>query len=240
MRDVVEQMRAWGVPVDDAAERALHRYAELLVEWNERLNLTAIVETREIWIKHFLDSAAIAQVASWRDIAERGGRVIDIGTGAGIPGIPLAILWTNAQFVLCDASRKRVQFVEHVTADLGLNHVKAVHARMEDLGRQADARSSFDAAVARAVARSNVLLEYAAPVLAPGGWAFLYKGPSYRGEEAEDAARAAKVLGARPGSVTAYALLDGQGDRVIASFQQETPAPKRYPRKAGTPARQPL
>jgi len=240
MRDVMEQMRAWGVPVTDEMERQLERYGELLAEWNERLNLTAIVESREMWIKHFLDSAGIAQVPAWREIAARGGRVIDIGSGAGIPGIPLAITWRNLSFVLCDASRKRVQFVEHVVGDLGLANVSAVHARMEDLGRAPGARGSFDAAVARAVARSNVLLEYAAPMLKTGGWAFLYKGPSYLGAEEEDAARAARVLGARPEGVIAYQLLDEQGDRVIAVFRQAEPCPKRYPRKAGTPSRQPL
>ncbi|WP_367305996.1 16S rRNA (guanine(527)-N(7))-methyltransferase RsmG [Alicyclobacillus acidocaldarius] len=239
MRDVLEQMGAWGVPVTDETEGQLRRYGELLGEWNERLNLTAIVEVREMWIKHFLDSVAIAQVPAWREIAERGGRVIDIGSGAGIPGIPLAIAWRNVSFVLCDASRKRVQFVEHVIGDLGLTNVSAVHARMEELGRT-DARGSFDAAVARAVARSNVLLEYAAPMLRPGGRAFLYKGPSYLGDEEEDAARAARVLGSRPDGVIAYRLLDDQGDRVIAVFRQAEPCPKRYPRKPGTPSRQPL
>jgi len=240
MRDVLEQMGAWGVPVTGEAERELRRYGELLAEWNERLNLTAIVEAREMWIKHFLDSAAIAQVPAWREIAERGGRVIDIGSGAGIPGIPLAILWRNVSFVLCDASRKRVQFVEHVIGDLGLANVRAVHERMEEFGRQPGARGSFDAAVARAVARSNVLLEYAAPMLRPGGRAFLYKGPSYLGDEEKDAARAARVLGARPDGVMTYGLLDDQGHRVIAVFRQEAPCPKRYPRKPGTPSRQPL
>ncbi|MBF8376665.1 16S rRNA (guanine(527)-N(7))-methyltransferase RsmG [Alicyclobacillus mali] len=240
MRDVLDQMIAWGVPMSDETERRLRRYGELLAEWNERLNLTAIVETREMWIKHFLDSVAIAQVPAWRDVAKRGGRVIDIGSGAGIPGIPLAIGWRSVSFVLCDASRKRVQFVEHVIGDLGLSNVKALHARMEELGRQPGMRGSFDAAVARAVARSNVLLEYAAPMLRLGGRAFLYKGPSYLGEEEQDAVRAARLLGARPDGLTTYALMDDQGERVMAVFQQVEPCPKRFPRKPGTPSRQPL
>ncbi|AEJ45182.1 16S rRNA (guanine(527)-N(7))-methyltransferase RsmG [Alicyclobacillus acidocaldarius] len=240
MRDVIEQMGAWGAPVTDEMEGQLRRYGELLAEWNERLNLTAIVEAREMWIKHFLDSAAIAQVPAWREITGRGGRVIDIGSGAGIPGIPLAITWRNVSFVLCDASRKRVQFVERVIGDLGLSNVRALHARMEELGRQPGMRGSFDAAVARAVAKSNVLLEYAAPMLKLGGRAFLYKGPSYHGDEEEDAARAARVLGASPDGVIAYRLLDDQGDRVIAVFRQAEPCPMRYPRKPGTPSRQPL
>ncbi|WP_206831330.1 16S rRNA (guanine(527)-N(7))-methyltransferase RsmG [Alicyclobacillus fructus] len=240
MDDVLAQMREWGAPVTEEATAELARYGAMLAEWNERFNLTAIVDARDMWIKHFLDSAAIAQVPAWRQVVERKGRVIDMGSGAGIPGIPLAILWRDVSFVLCDASRKRVQFLEHVIADLGLSHVQAVHARMEELGRRPDARGSFDAAMARAVARSNVLLEYASPMLVRGGWAFLYKGPSYLGEEADDAARAARVLRARPEGVTSYKLLDEQGDRVIAVFRQEEDCPKRYPRKPGTPSRQPL
>lgn len=213
-------------------------YFQLLVEWNERMNLTSITGRDEVFVKHFEDSLLVTCVAEWGTLSS-GSRVVDVGTGAGFPGMPLAIAQPDVEFVLCDALSKRVQFLEAVRARLGLRNVRVVHGRAEDLARQDSFRNQFDAVVSRAVARLNVLAEITMPFARVHGHVFAYKGPSVS-EELEDGKRAVGQLGGSLKRIDRMSLPNGQGDRAIVVMEQRQITPKAFPRKSGTPQRKPL
>src|SRR5579875_2935903 len=160
----------------------LELFYEWLVEWNEKVNLTAITDHHEVFIKHFLDSVLVAESDEWRRIHQNAGRVVDIGTGAGFPGIPLAICYPKISFTLCDALQKRLKFLEHVISNLGLTNVQLVHGRAEDLGQDKQYRGQFDGVVSRAVARLSILSELMCPFAKVGGISFAYKGPQVEDE----------------------------------------------------------
>lgn len=223
----------------DQHRDAFQRYFELLTEWNERVNLTAITSEQEVFAKHFLDSLLVVETAEWLDVVRAGGTVIDMGTGAGFPGLPLAVAHPELSFTLCDAVQKKVQFVRTVCGELGLDNVEVVHGRSEDLARDPAFRQRFDAAVARAVARLNVLAELTLPFVHPGGYLFSYKGPG-AAEEETDGRRAAQILGAEICGHYRSQLPDGLGERTLIVFRQNARISDRYPRKAGTPQKKPL
>jgi 16S rRNA (guanine527-N7)-methyltransferase len=220
-------------------EALFERYYEMLVDWNDRVNLTAITDKEEVFVKHFMDSLIVASTEEWRRIEEAGGTVVDIGTGAGFPGLPLAICHPHLSFVLCDSLQKRVQFVKHVCEELGIVNVEVVHGRAEDLARNPAYRQRFDAVVSRAVARLNVLVELTLPFLCRGGFFFSYKGPGVE-EELQDGIRAAGVLSGTLERVYNHVLPNEMGERAIVVFRQDGQVPKAYPRKAGTPQKRPL
>jgi 16S rRNA (guanine527-N7)-methyltransferase len=213
-------------------------YFRLLVDWNERINLTSITDRDEVFVKHFEDSLLVTCVEEWGAL-KKGSRVVDVGTGAGFPGLPLAIAQPAVDFVLCDALGKRVQFLEAVKTELGLKNVKVIHGRAEDLARQASFRNQFDAVVSRAVARLNVLAEITMPFARVQGHVFAYKGPSVS-EELEDGKRAVEQLGGRVKRIDRMSLPHGQGDRALVVLEQTQITPKTFPRKSGTPQRKPL
>lgn len=215
------------------------RYYELLVEWNERMNLTGIVNREEVYGKHFIDSLIIRDLPEWRSCVSRGGRVADVGTGAGFPGLPLAILHPTVEFVLCDSLNKRLVFLEQVLYSLKVKNVTLVHGRAEELARKPNFRNGFDIVVARAVARLNVLLEWTSPFVKPGGYVLSYKGP---GVEAElsDGRRAAETLKAKVERIEDLELPEGLGSRKLIVIRQLSPTPKQFPRKAGTASKKPL
>ncbi|MBX6352011.1 MAG: 16S rRNA (guanine(527)-N(7))-methyltransferase RsmG [Thermoflavifilum sp.] len=234
-------MREWQARVEQRfgaeAVDGLARYQALLVEWNERLNLTAIVDEAGIWTKHFWDSLLITAAPEWSVIS--GGCVADVGTGAGFPGLVLAICCRDRSYLLCDSLQKRLDFLQHVVDELGLNHVTLLHARAEDAGRNPAYRGQYDLVVSRAVARMNVLLELTAPLARVGGYVCAYKGPGVHGEMA-DGLRAAKALGLTLSRVDEVDLPGDAGHRALAWWRVEHAVPQRYPRRAGTPQRQPL
>jgi 16S rRNA (guanine527-N7)-methyltransferase len=218
---------------------SFQRYYEMLVDWNERVNLTAITDKAEVFVKHFTDSLYVVTTEEWRRIEEAGGTVLDVGTGAGFPGLPLAICHPHLSFVLCDSLQKRVQFVKSVCDELGIDNVEVVHGRAEDLARNTAYRQRFDAVVSRAVARLNVLVELTLPFVCPGGFFFSYKGPGVE-EELPDGVRAAGVLSGTLERLYNYHLPNDMGERVTVVFRQAGQVPKAYPRKAGTPQKHPL
>ena len=225
MRDILK------AALPQADERALDRfelYQRLLLEWNEKMNLTAITDPVEVAQKHFADSLAALPYL------QPGTKVIDVGTGAGFPGVPLLILRPELQLTLADSLQKRLTFLETLLRELGL-HARLVHGRAEDLGQNRLYREQFDAALSRAVAGLPVLLELTTPFVKVGGAAIAYKGDA--AEELEKAKSAAFLLHVQLRQVE---LASDLGKRCLIFADKKAPTPKAYPRKAGTPNRKPL
>lgn len=210
-------------------------YFDLLTEWNQKVNLTAITEPREVALKHMVDSLSCYDQA----IFPTGCSVIDIGTGAGFPGIPLKILRPDICLTLLDSLNKRIVFLQTVVAALSLSDVDCVHARAEEAGRNPRFRACFDVAVSRAVARLNVLTELCLPTVKTGGCFIALKGAQYQ-EEAAEARGAVFLLGGRIRELRAVQLPDLPDVRGVIYIDKVAATPAVYPRKAGTPEKKPL
>ena len=225
MRDILKRA------LPQADETALDRfeiYQRLLAEWNERMNLTAITDPVEVAEKHFADSlAALPYLKS-------GMQVIDVGTGAGFPGVPLLIMEPKLELTLADSLHKRLTFLDALLKELGLT-ATLVHGRAEDLGQDRLYRERFDAATSRAVANLPVLLELTTPFVKVGGSAIAYKGDA--AEELQNAKSAAFLLHVKLRTVE---LVSDLGKRCLIFADKTAPTPKQYPRKAGTPNKKPL
>ena len=203
-------------------------YHRLLTEWNQKMNLTAITEPEAVVNKHFHDSlAALPHL-------ENGAAVVDMGTGAGFPGVPLLIMNPTLRVTLADSVQKKLTFLEALCAELGLQ-AELVHMRAEDMGRAPKYREKFDAALTRAVAPLPVLLELTMPLVRLGGKCICYKGETYA--ELPLAARAAEILG---GTLSEVSVSCDYGVRNLVVCTKNAPCPSAYPRKAGTPAKKPL
>jgi 16S rRNA (guanine527-N7)-methyltransferase len=213
-------------------------YTNLLLEWNEKINLTAITDLREIMVKHFLDSLVYVR---WLKKYYPKGKILlgDLGTGAGFPGIPLKILLPDIEVILIDALAKRITFLKKVIADLELLKIKTFHARAEDFGRDLEYRESFDVIVARAVAELPVLLEYASPLLRIGGRLMAAKGINPE-EELRSAGKALQVLNCSYEHLEKYSLAEGADHRSLLVIKKIGPTPAKYPRQAGKPKKSPL
>lgn len=203
-------------------------YYEMLVDWNSRMNLTAITDPEEVAQKHFLDSLAALP------LLRSGDRLVDVGTGAGFPSVPLLIVKPDLKVTLVDSLNKRITFLTALLQTLGLT-AACIHARAEELGRNAAHREQYDVAVTRAVAPLSVLLELTVPLLRVGGRSIAYKGNAY--EETEQAKRACHLLHA---SIEVSEVEADYGKRTLLICTKNAPTPKTYPRKAGTPSKQPL
>lgn len=217
--------------LDPAAADKLARYAELLLEKNKVMNLTAITIPHDVATLHLLDCAALA---AQLDLS--GKRVIDVGTGAGFPGMVLAILRPDLQITLLDSLQKRIGFLEQTAARLGLANVRCIHARAEDGAQDSELREQFDMATARAVAAMPVLTEYCLPFVKNGGIFAAMKGPS---ETAAQAENAAKLLGGAVVGEEQYTLPTA-GDRRIIRIEKVSATPKKYPRRSDKIKKQPL
>ena len=211
------------------------RYDALLVDWNERMNLTAITEPRDVAVKHMVDSLTAYDAA----LFSGAPTVIDVGTGGGFPGIPLKIFDPSIRLTLMDSLAKRLAFLEAVVEDLGLTGVTCVHARAEDAAHEPQRRERYDIAVSRAVARLPVLLEYTLPFVKRGGHLLALKGRQYE-DEAREAGRALKLLGGAIEEMRPVHLPGLDDVRAVIIVRKERPTPRAYPRKAGTPAKKPL
>ena len=225
-------LTALGLPADGIS--SLVRYAELLVEKNKVMNLTAITEPADIARLHFLDSAALLTLADFK-----GKTVADVGTGAGFPGLPLKIYDPGMRVTLIDSLQKRLNFLQQVVDTLGLGQVRCTHARAEDAGKDPALREKFDVAVARAVAARPVLAEYCLPLVRVGGVFYAMKGSKYR-EEVDAAHHAVEVLGGKITEVRPVQLPGLEDHRAIITIEKVRPTPKQYPRKAGVASKRPL
>ncbi|HNW86618.1 MAG TPA: 16S rRNA (guanine(527)-N(7))-methyltransferase RsmG [Candidatus Limiplasma sp.] len=232
-----ERLRRFPFACDSRAAERLARYQSLLLEWNEKINLTGDASLEATLDRHFMDS--LAPLAT-EGLFPKDARVIDVGTGAGFPGLPLAIARPDLSVLLLDSLGKRVAFLDAVIAELGLTNVQTLHARAEDGARNPACRERFDVAAARAVAAAPVLMELLLPFVRVGGRALCYKGPSAE-EEIGAASRAACLLG---GSAvrSVPAVLPGQPDwqHCVLVCNKKAGTPAEFPRKAGTPAKMPL
>ena len=210
-------------------------YHEMLLDWNTRMNLTALTAPEDVAVKHIIDSLTAYDAA----LFDGARTLIDVGTGAGLPGIPLAVYAPHLTVTLLDSLNKRVRFLTEVTAAMGLPNVRCIHARAEEAARTAEHRAAYDIAVSRAVARLPVLLEYTLPFVRVGGTLLALKGRAYA-EEQKEARRAAEVLGG--GRITARPVhLPGLDDvRAILTVTKERQTPAAYPRGGGAPTRRPI
>ena len=211
-----------GLELDGRAAERYRIYYENLEETNKVMNLTAVTEPTEVVTRHFLDCAALAPHMP------QGGRVLDVGTGAGFPGMPLAILCPETEFVLLDALRKRIDFLNEVIETLGLTNVTAVHARAEDFAK--DSRASFDMAVSRAVADLRTLSELAVPMVKVGG-CFLAMKAADCAEEVQGAAHAFEVLGVGEPEMLSYTVPHDGIERALVRLPKISDTPEKYPRR---------
>ena len=214
-------------------------YYEYLVEKNKVMNLTAITEYEEVITKHFLDSLAVVKTSCFKPEKLAGKRLIDIGTGAGFPGIPLKIAFPDLEILLLDSLNKRINFLNEVTEMLGLTKINTVHGRAEDYAKQKGYRESFDFCVSRAVANLSTLSEYCIPFVKQGGCFISYKSGSVD-QELIQAEKAVKILGGQREEVVRFSLADTDMDRSFVVIRKAKPTPKKYPRKAGLPSKEPL
>lgn len=212
-----------GINLSDSQAEKFEKYYKLLIEWNEKINLTRIVEPEEVAVKHFADSLAITK---YFDIPENAS-LIDVGTGAGFPGIPLKIFREDIKLTLLDSLNKRLNFLNTVAEEIGID-VNTVHSRAEDAGKDNAKRESYDIAISRAVARLNTLCEYCIPLVKIGGSFIAMKAADYK-EELKEAENAVKTLGGEVVSVNEFNL-EGAGERALIVINKKENTPDKYPR----------
>lgn len=210
-----------------------YKYMQLLIEWNEKMNLTAITEPEEIILKHFIDSLTIL-----KDINDNS-KVVDVGTGAGFPGIPLSIMKQDIKITLVDSLNKRLIFLKEVVEQLKLENIEIIHARAEEFGQNKEYREKFDIATSRAVANLSTLSEYLIPLVKVNGKCICMKA-SEAEEEIEQAKKAINVLGGTINKIDKFNLPKSDIGRTIIIINKEKNTPNKYPRKAGTPSKEPI
>ncbi|MBU6080056.1 16S rRNA (guanine(527)-N(7))-methyltransferase RsmG [Allobacillus halotolerans] len=210
-------------------------YYELLVEWNEKMNLTAITDQEEVYLKHFFDSLT----ASFHFDFSQPLTVCDVGAGAGFPSIPLKIVYPHLQMTIVDSLKKRVTFLNHLADELNLTEIAFYHDRAENFGKNKKFRESFDAVLSRAVARSSVLSELCLPLVKVGGDLIMMKGANFQ-EEKKASEAAVEVLGGDWRNIHEFLLPIENSERNIAIIHKKRKTPAKYPRKAGLPNKEPI
>ena len=224
-----------GIVLDDTQISQFQTYFEMLIERNKVMNLTAITEKEEVIDKHFAYSLAFAQTG----LETSGKRLLDLGTGAGFPGIPLKIAFPEMEVLLLDSLNKRVRFLQDVIRELNLQGIDAVHGRAEDFAKQKAYRENFDYVVSRAVANLAVLSEYCLPYVSVGGYFLPYKSGDIQ-REIDESRKAVKILGGSVEDVVSFEIPGTDIHRTILKIRKKTAAPKRFPRKAGLPSKEPI
>lgn len=228
-------LSALGFALSEQQFSQFAQYQAELLAWNTKVNLTALKEEKEIIIKHFYDSLLGLKVGAWSGQE----RVLDLGTGAGFPGIPLKLVSPALSLVLVDSLQKRVNFLQNLVGVLGLTEVAALHGRAEELGRDQHLRGKFDVVVSRAVAHLAVLAEYCLPFVKKGGVFLAYKGVDAQ-RECEEAGVALEKLGGKLLDIHRFSLPDAMGERSILRIKKVKATPITYPRRPGTPSKNPL
>jgi 16S rRNA (guanine527-N7)-methyltransferase len=225
----------FGLNISSTQLEQFARYGQELAAWNAHTNLTAITDPDAVVARHFLDSLSIASVVN----LEAGLRVIDVGTGAGFPGLPLKIVFPQTQLTLLESTGKKIAFLDHVVALLGLHQVQTLHARAEEAGHMTDHRAVYDLVLARAVARLPALVEYLLPLAKVGGQCIAMKGET-AATETQDAARAVDRLGGSVQRIEKVTLPGVEDTHYLIIIDKVANTPAAYPRKPGLPTRQPI
>lgn len=230
------ELQKRGLPVTEEKMNQFERYLELLQEWNEKINLTAITEWEEVYLKHFYDSLT---VGLYVDFSEGVHSLCDVGSGAGFPSIPLKIIYPELKITIVDSLNKRIQFLQTLVDELQLTDVHLYHDRAETFGQNKTFRASFDFVTARAVARMSVLSELCLPLVKKGG-TFIAMKASSADEEVADAKKAIATLGGKFREDIAFELPKDAGERHILLIDKKKETPNKYPRKPGTPNKKPI
>lgn len=228
-------LKNWNITLTDLQLNRFAQYYEMLMEKNKVMNLTAITEFDEVIEKHFLDSISLGAVI---DLTQPL-KVLDLGTGAGFPGIPLKIVYPDLQITLADSLNKRILFLQEVIEALGLEGIEAVHGRAEEMARNVTFREQYDLCVSRAVANLSTLSEYCLPFVVTGGKFIPYKSGEIT-EEVENAKNAVSRLGGSISDIHKFSFGENDLHRSFVMIDKVKKTPKTYPRKAGTPSKQPL
>lgn len=228
MMDIFEELTTF-------QKEQFNKFYDILIDWNKVMNLTAITEYEEVLKKHFLDSLSITKVINLEEIQS----VIDVGTGAGFPGIPLKITFPHLKVTLLDSLNKRIRFLDEVICELGLKNVDTIHGRAEDIGRMEKYREQYDLCVSRAVANLATLSEYCLPYIKVGGIFVSYKSGNIE-EEIKNSRKAVDLLGGVIKETVKFELPGTDIRRSFVIIEKQKNTPKKYPRKAGLPSKEPL
>lgn len=234
--DFIQMLSDKGITLSDQQIRQFEIYFETLVEWNEKMNLTAITEKSDVYLKHFYDSIT---AGFYYEGFHNAARLCDVGAGAGFPSIPLKIVFPDLKVTIVDSLKKRIHFLEHLASLLELKEVNFIHDRAETFGQNKEYRESFDIVTARAVARLSVLSELCLPLVKVGGTFVAMKAASAK-EEIEAGKKAVGQLGGKVQATHSFLLPIEESERNIIIIAKEKPTPKKYPRKPGTPNKEPI
>ncbi len=230
---MIDSLKKLNIELSDLQLEQFYKYMNILIEWNKVMNLTAIIEPNEIVTKHFVDSLTILNKVG------KNSTIIDVGTGAGFPGIPIKIAFPETEVVLLDSLNKRIRFLDEVIEKLNLKNIKAIHGRAEDYGRDKEHREKYDIAVARAVAPLNILLEYLMPFVKTGGKCICMKGSNSE-DEINKSTNAIKLLGGEMIETDEFFIPNTDIRRKVIEVNKKKQISDKYPRKAGIPSKQPL
>lgn len=228
-----ENLKQLDIELSDPQLEQFYQYMNILLEWNKFMNLTGITEPEEVITKHFIDSLTVL------DKIDKNASVIDVGTGAGFPGIPIKIAFPDTKVVLLDSLNKRIKFLNEVIEKLNLKNIETIHGRAEDFGKNKNCREKYDIAIARAVAPLNILLEYLMPFIKIGGKCLCMKASNSE-EEIENSKNAIKILGGKLIKTEEFYIPNTDIKRKIIQVNKVKQTENKYPRKAGTPSKEPL
>ncbi len=225
-----------GIELKEEQLSMLSSFYEMLVEKNKVMNLTGITEWDDVVLRHYIDSISISEIMNLNDFR---GKVLDLGTGAGFPGIPLKIIFPNLQITLFDSLNKRIRFLQEVIDELELKNIEAIHGRAEEFGKNSDYREQYDLVVSRAVANIATLSEYCLPFVKVGGSFISYKTDSIE-EEISNSGKAVSILGGKIERVEHFTLPNTDMERSLLQIKKIKTTGKKFPRKAGLPSKEPL